>query len=94
MTPVPRVRHRLLAGRRFATLFDHLPREPAGIVLASPADLSWGRDDVLVEPDVLVVEIGTPDDILPRLERETVRWHPRGAATALAAELEPLFAEN
>jgi Uma2 family endonuclease len=30
-------------------------REPVGTALVSPADISWGRTDVLVQPDVFVV---------------------------------------
>ena len=29
----------------------------AGVLLAAPADLSWGRGDVLVQPDLFVVPL-------------------------------------
>ena len=28
---------------------------PVGLLFASPADISWGRDDVLVQPDLFVL---------------------------------------
>jgi Uma2 family endonuclease len=36
-------------------LWTYLAREPVGILLGAPADISWGRDDVLVQPDLFVV---------------------------------------
>ncbi len=35
----------------------YLAREPVGHVFASRSDISWGLDDVLVEPDVLVAPL-------------------------------------
>lgn len=57
VTPAPRVGHQLLVSRLFPALAAYLAREPVGIVLTSPADISWGRDDVLVQPDVFVVPV-------------------------------------
>ena len=54
----------LLVSRLFHALAEYLAREPVGIVLTSPADISWGRDDVLVQPDLFVVpadEVRTGD---------------------------------
>lgn len=56
VTPAPRLWHQELSGRLHASLRRYLEREPVGLALASPADISWGRD-VLVQPDVFVVPI-------------------------------------
>ncbi len=57
VTPAPRLSHQLLVSRLFHALAEYLAREPVGIVLTSPADISWGRDDVLVQPDLFVVPV-------------------------------------
>lgn len=56
VTPAPRLWHQELCGRLHAALRDYLSREPVGLVLSSPADISWGRD-VLVQPDVFVLPL-------------------------------------
>ena len=64
VTPAPRLSHQLLVSRLFHALAEYLARETIGIVLTSPADISWGRDDVLVQPDLFVVpadEVRTGD---------------------------------
>ncbi len=55
VTPAPRGGHQLLVTRIATALANYLDREPVGTVLVSPADISWGRGDVLVQPDVFVV---------------------------------------
>ena len=57
VTPAPRWSHQLVVGRVHVELASYLTRERVGVVLVSPADISWGRDDVLVQPDVFVVPI-------------------------------------
>ena len=54
VTPAPRLGHQLLVSRLFLPLGYYLAHEPVGLVLTSPADISWGRD-VLVQPDLFVV---------------------------------------
>ena len=54
VTPAPRLDHQLVVSRLLLALGNYLAHEPVGIVLTSPADISWGRD-VLVQPDVFVV---------------------------------------
>jgi Uma2 family endonuclease len=54
VTPAPRFDHQLVVSRLFGAIADYLKREPVGIILTSPADISWGRD-VLVQPDLFVV---------------------------------------
>ena len=64
VTPAPRFDHQLLVTRMAVAIANYLACEPVGIVLTSPADISWGRD-VLVQPDVFVV---------PRDEAKTREW--------------------
>jgi len=54
VTPAPRFDHQLLVSRLFVAIAKYLEHEPVGILLSSPADISWGRD-VLVQPDVFVI---------------------------------------
>jgi Uma2 family endonuclease len=56
VTPAPRLWHQELSGRLHVSLHRYLEREKIGLVLSSPADISWGRD-VLVQPDVFVVPL-------------------------------------
>ena len=57
VTPAPRLPHQLLVTRLAVAIANYLAREPVGVMLTSPADISWGRD-VLVQPDVFVVPPG------------------------------------
>ncbi len=147
VNPAPRAWHQVLVLRLSHALAAYLAREPAGVVLASPADISWGPD-VLVQPDVFVVpaeeartldwrrmrtlllvaevlspstaandrlikriryreagvplywvidgdertvEIWTPSDEFPAVERERLVWHPPGAGRPFELSLEQLF---
>ena len=54
VTPAPRLGHQLLVSRVAVAIANYLDREPVGVMLTSPADISWGRD-VLVQPDVFVL---------------------------------------
>ena len=55
VSPSPRPRHQFIVVRLLGALFKYLEENPGPLVLASPADLSFGRDDVLVQPDLFVV---------------------------------------
>ena len=55
VTPAPEGAHQLLVSELVVELGLYLRRWPVGRVFASPADISWGRSDVLVQPDVFVV---------------------------------------
>jgi len=147
VTPAPRPWHQVVIQRLLIALDKYLERDPVGLVLASPADISWGPD-VLVQPDVFVVpreeartltwsrmqtlllvaevlspsstkadrflkrlryreagvplywvvdgdersvEIWTPADDFPAIERERLDWRPAGAAEPFALRLEDLF---
>ena len=56
VTPAPRLRHQHLVGRLSLAVGNYLLREPAGVLLSSPADISWAPD-VLVQPDLFVVPL-------------------------------------
>ena len=55
VSPSPAKRHQLILGRLHAKLFNYLERVRAGWVFYSPADISWGQDDVTVQPDLFVL---------------------------------------
>ncbi|HET7563753.1 MAG TPA: Uma2 family endonuclease [Gemmatimonadaceae bacterium] len=55
VSPGPRMLHQEVVLRLARTIGDYLDREPAGHIFMSPADVSWGLPDVLVQPDVFVV---------------------------------------
>jgi Uma2 family endonuclease len=45
----------------------------------------------LIDPDGHEVEVWTPGDTFPTVERECITWRPAGAADELVLELEELF---
>ena len=45
----------------------------------------------VVDPDQRHIEVWTPDDTIPTVERERVTWQPVGAREELVLELEKLF---
>jgi Uma2 family endonuclease len=56
VTPAPRYAHQEVVGRIFVALRLYLARHPAvGHAMLSPADVSFGLPDVLVQPDVFVL---------------------------------------
>lgn len=69
VTPAPRGGHQVLVTRIATALANYLDHEPVGTSLVSPADVSWGRRDVLVQPDVFVM----PGRAGPSLEWADVR---------------------
>lgn len=64
VTPAPRFDHQLLVSRVAVAIAKYLEREPVGLMLTAPADISWAPD-VLVQPDVFVV---------PRTEAASREW--------------------
>lgn len=56
VTPSPRALHQLVARRLTVALDGYLRAHRVGEVLMAPADISWA-EDVLVQPDVFVVQI-------------------------------------
>ena len=69
VTPAPRWPHQWIVGVLHAELLAYLRREPVGVALVAPADISWARPDVLVQPDVFVV----PRTLLGAMH-ETMSW--------------------
>ncbi len=59
VSPSPTMRHQSLVGRLFRMLGDYCDHVGAGTACLSPADLTWGRTDVLTQPDVFVL---SPED--------------------------------
>jgi Uma2 family endonuclease len=57
VTPAPRLSHQLLVTRLAVALSNYLAAEPVGVLLTAPADISWGRSDLLVQPDVFVTTL-------------------------------------
>ena len=147
VTPSPRPWHQIVVQRLSFALGRYLERHPVGLVLASPADISWGPD-VLVQPDLFVaaldemrtltwsriqtlllvaevlspssvrgdrflkrlryreagvpiywvvdaddrsVEVWTPQDDFPAVERAQLYWHPAGASEPFDLSLADLF---
>ena len=57
VTPAPAPLHQVVAGRLFAALDRYCDVHfAAGAPMFSPADISWGRRDTLLQPDVYVVD--------------------------------------
>ena len=147
VTPAPRLWHQVLVQRLTVAIELYLRTEPVGLVLTSPADISWGKD-VLVQPDVFVIpteegrtlswtrirtlllvaevlspsttrgdrflkrvryreaavptywvvdgdersiEVWSPSDDFPTIERERLLWQPSGAGRPFTLSLEELF---
>ena len=64
VTPAPRYAHQEVVVRLIVALRLYLARHPAaGHVMLSPADVSFGLPDVLVQPDVFVL---APDETRPQ----------------------------
>jgi Uma2 family endonuclease len=56
VTPAPRLLHQLVLERLRGALWIYLERHRVGLLLSSPADLSWGPD-ILVQPDLFVADL-------------------------------------
>ena len=84
VTPAPRPWHQVVVERLSLALGNYLEREPVGLVLSSPADISWGPD-VLVQPDVFVV---------PLDEARTLTWSRMRTLLLVAEVLSPSSARG
>lgn len=58
VSPAPNLRHQWVVGALYRLLFDYCKRERIGRTWAAPADITWGRTDTLVQPDVFVMGPG------------------------------------
>ena len=79
VTPAPRLNHQLLVSRLAVAIANYLERESVGIMLTSPADISWAPD-VLVQPDVFVI---------PRTEAASGEWSRIRTLLLVAEVLSP-----
>jgi Uma2 family endonuclease len=84
VTPAPRAWHQVLVERLGFALAKYLERDPFGMVLRSPADISWGPD-VLVQPDVFVA---------PLDEVRTLTWSRMRTLLLVAEVLSPSSARG
>ncbi len=57
VSPTPRVWHQKIVMRLTHILLDYCRRETVGQVFCVGADLSWGRRDVITQPDVFVLSL-------------------------------------
>ena len=58
VSPAPAPPHQVVIGRLHAMLATYIAAQALPMTaLFAPADISWGRDDVTVQPDVFVVPI-------------------------------------
>jgi Uma2 family endonuclease len=69
VTPAPRLLHQLVLGRLTFELTQYAERHRIGQVFGVPADITWGRTDVLVQPDLFIA----PFDEVRTLDWEQVR---------------------
>ncbi|MDQ3698484.1 MAG: Uma2 family endonuclease [Gemmatimonadota bacterium] len=66
VTPAPSVWHEVVQVRLRSALWRYLERQSLELTIFGPlADISWGRDDVLLSPDILVI---------PTSEARTLDW--------------------
>jgi Uma2 family endonuclease len=66
VSPAPRLWHQELVYRLGETIRQYLRDEPVGHLLGSPADISWGSRDTLLQPDLFVV---------PLAQARTMEWN-------------------
>jgi len=64
VTPSPRLLHQAVVSRLLVSLDKYLAAHRIGVVLTSPADISWSPD-TLVQPDVFVTDL---------CEARTLEW--------------------
>ena len=57
VTPAPGVPHASAFTKLFVAVGKYVEREPCGALFGSTSDISWGRVDVLVQPDLFVVDL-------------------------------------
>lgn len=79
VTPAPSLWHQIVVIRLADALTQYLVTEPVGMVLALPADISWGPDS-LVQPDVFVA---------PWNEIRTLDWRQVQTLLLVAEVLSP-----
>ena len=80
VTPAPRPWHEILVNRLAFALTQCARRYPVGFVFGGPGDITWGRTDVLVQPDVFVA---------PLEEVRTLDWEQMRGLLLVAEVLSP-----
>ena len=55
VSPSPSFLHQKILSRLFYQIISYCERECAGQALCAPADLTWGRKDVIAQPDIFVI---------------------------------------
>ena len=59
VSPAPAMPHQVVISRLHAMMASYIGAQALPLMaLTAPADISWGRDDVTVQPDEFVVPIG------------------------------------
>jgi Uma2 family endonuclease len=84
VTPAPRPWHEIVVGRLTFALTAYTRRYPVGWVFGVPGDITWGRADVLVQPDVFVA---------PLDEVRTLDWERMRGLLLVAEVLSPSSAK-
>lgn len=88
VTPPPDAFHQLVVDRLSAALRGYAERQAMGRAFGSPAELSWGRDDVSVRPDIFVVLQADARDVRDE------RWESIRDIALLVEVLSPSTARN
>lgn len=57
VTPAPRLWHQIVVSRLSVALDLYLRTYPVGHAFGLAADITWGRQDVLVQPDIFVARL-------------------------------------
>jgi Uma2 family endonuclease len=55
VSPSPVFRHQKVLARLYRVVADYCEAAGVGLALFAPADITWGRDDVLMQPDLFVI---------------------------------------
>ena len=55
VSPSPVFRHQTVLARLYRVVADYCEATGVGLALFAPADITWGRDDVLMQPDLFVI---------------------------------------
>lgn len=85
VSPSPRFWHQRLVGRLHVALENYLRSQSAGEALTAPADISWGDEHVLTQPDVFV---------LPASYGKTEHWEDLRHFLLIVEVLSPSTARN
>jgi Uma2 family endonuclease len=85
VTPAPRLLHEIVVARLTFALTQYMQSYPIGFVFGVPGDITWGRKDVLVQPDVFVA---------PLEEVRTLDWEEIRGLMLVAEVLSPSSAQS